>query len=149
MAVELILLDNVRNLGKIGEVVHVKAGFARNFLIPRGLATTADAGTLRQLESKKARLEAEYAAERSAAEERATRLQDISVTIPVQAGDDEKLYGSVTTIQIAAGLTEMDFDIDKKDILLPEPIRTLGVFDVGVALHPDVTATIKVWVVKA
>lgn len=148
-AVKLILLDNVRNLGKIGETVTVKPGYARNFLMPRGLATTATSGALRQLEAKKARLEEEYEAERQAASEQAAKLQDISVTIPVQAGEDEKLYGSVTTIQIAESLKEIDFDIDRRDILLDEPIRQLGMFDVEVGLHPEVTATIKVWVVKA
>jgi len=148
-AVKLILLDNVRNLGKIGETVSVKPGFARNYLVPNGLATTATSGALRQLSAKKARLEAEYESERIAAQEVAAKLQDTSVTIPVQAGEDDKLFGSVTTIAIAASLAEMDFAIDKRDILMDEPIRQLGVFDVEVGLHPEVTATIKVWVVKS
>jgi large subunit ribosomal protein L9 len=149
MSVELILLEDVHSLGKIGEVVKVADGYARNYLVPRGIAAKATAGSLRQLESKKALIEEQYAAELASATEQKSKMEELSLTIAMQAGEDEKLYGSVSTQQIATGLEEQGFSIDRKKIMLSTPIRELGMFTVDIHLHAEVTVSIKVWVVKA
>ena len=149
MAVELILLDNVTYLGEIGETVKVADGYARNYLVPKGLASKATPGILRRLEAKKRRRQQEYEKQVSSYNELAEKLAGHSVTIPVQTGDNDKLYGSVTAQQIIESLEEMNFEIEKKQIVLREPIRELGMYSVDIHLHPEVTATIKVWIVKA
>ncbi len=149
MAQELILMENVPSLGRIGDVVRVADGYARNFLMPRKLAAKATPGALRQLEARKAQLEAEYSQQVEAAQGMAEELNKASVTIPVQAGDDEKLYGSVSNKQIADALAEMNIHIDRRKIALVDPIRQLGVYSVDVLLHEEVTAAVKVWVVRA
>jgi large subunit ribosomal protein L9 len=149
MAVELILMSNVEDLGRIGDTVRVADGYARNYLVPRGLASKMTAGTRRQLEAKKKRLDEEYARDVEASRELAERIAENSVNIPVQASEDEKLYGSVTAQQIADALQEMELDIHRRQVALAEPIRELGVYPVEIHLHPEVTATVKVWVVKA
>ena len=149
MEVELILLESVEGLGEIGEMVKVKPGHARNYLVPRGLAAAVSPATLRQLEAKKRRLTDEYDGQLTEAKALAEEIARKSVTIPVQATDDEKLYGSVSTHQIAEALEAMDLVVDRRKIALSEPIRQLGVYSVDVHLHPEVSATLKVWVVKA
>ena len=149
MAVELILLDNVSYLGEIGETVKVADGYARNYLIPKGLASKATPGILRRLEAKKKIRQQEYENRVSGFKELAEKLSSHSVTIPVQTGDNDKLYGSVTAQQIIESLQEMNFEIEKKQIVLREPIRELGMYSVDIYLHPEVTSTIKVWIVKA
>ena len=149
MAVELILIDKVSHLGDIGDVVKVAEGYARNYLIPKGLASKATPGVLRQLEVKKKKRREDYEREITECEKRAEELSKQSITIPMQTGDDDKLYGSVTSQQILDALKEMNIDIDRKQVVLPEPIRELGVYSVDIHLHREVTASIKVWVVKA
>lgn len=149
MAVELILLNDVADLGRIGDTVKVADGYARNYLVPRGLAAKASPGALRQLESRKQRLLQEYENQVSACRVLAETVEANSVSIPVEAAEDEKLYGSVTAQQIADAFNEMEIPINRKQVALPEPIRKLGVFSVEVHLHAEVTATAKVWVVKA
>lgn len=149
MAVQLIMLEDVANLGKIGELVSVSAGYARNYLVPRKLATTATPGAVRQLEAKKKRVQELYAANKAAAQAVATKLATVSINIPVQAAEDEKLFGSVSAHQIAEQLVLLEFAIERNQVLLAEPIKQLGVYDVEVQLHPEVKTTIKVWVVKA
>lgn len=149
MATELILLEDVENLGQMGEVVTVSPGYARNFLLPRKLATKAHPGALRQLAARQAQLEEQRAAETEAARELAGVLTNVSLTIPVQATEDEKLYGSVTAHAIAEALQEMHYQVDAHQVVMPEPIRKLGTYTVDVQLHPDVAANVKVWVVKA
>ena len=149
MSVELILLDNVENLGQIGDSIKVADGYARNYLIPKGLASKATPGVLRQLEAKKSMRQQEYEKEVTECTELADKISNQSITIPMQTGEDEKLYGSVTAQQIVDALKEMDLEVDKKQIVLPEPIRQLGVYPVDIHLHREVVATIKVWVVKA
>ena len=149
MALELILLDNVPNLGNIGEVVKVSNGYARNYLIPKKLASKATPGILRQLEVKKKKFRAEYAAKLEKCQALADQISSQSITIPMQTGEDDKLYGSVNPQQICDALKEMNSEIDRKQVALPDPIRELGVFPVDIHLHREVTAAIKVWVVKA
>jgi large subunit ribosomal protein L9 len=142
-------MEDVKDLGKIGETVRVADGYARNYLIPRKLATKVTPGILRQLESRKRikleRLEAEIAG----AEGLASKISKHSVSIPVQATEEDKLYGSITTHQVAEALQDMDFDIDAKQVVLADAIKELGVYDVEIKLHDEVSAVIKLWVVKA
>ncbi len=149
MSVELTLLDNVNHLGEIGDVVKVADGFARNYLIPRELATKANPGALRQLEAKKRIRQEEYEKDVKSRRELSEKVVSSSITIPMQAGDNEKLYGSVTEQQIVDALAEMAIKIERKQVVLAEPIRKLGVFSVDIHLHREVITTIKVWVVKA
>ena len=149
MALELTLLENVSHLGAIGEVVRVADGYARNYLLPRGLAIQATPGVLRQLEAKKRSYQEACDKELEDCTALAAKIADSSVTIPMQAGDDEKLYGSVTAQQIVDGLAEMEIEVERKQIVLAEPIRKLGVYSVDIYLHLEVSATLKVWVVRA
>ena len=149
MSVELTLLDNVNHLGEIGDVVKVTDGFARNYLIPKGLAAKANPGSLRQIEARKRIRQTEYDKEVVSCNELNEKISSNPITIPMQAGDNEKLYGSVTEQQIVDTLAEMNFNIERKQVVLAEPIRKLGVFSVDIHLHREVITTLKVWVVKA
>jgi large subunit ribosomal protein L9 len=149
MPIELILLNNVQDLGRIGETVRVADGYARNYLIPRGLASKASPGALRQLTARKQQLEELYAAEVDGARTLATTVETNSVSIPVQAGEDGKLYGSVTAAQIVDAFAEMDVILERKQVVLAEPIRELGVYNVEIKLHDEVSVFAKVWVVKS
>jgi len=150
MATELILMDNVDCLGSVGDTVKVADGYARNYLLPKGYAVLASKAVERQLASRKALIAEQYQAEVAAAQEIAAKVAETSITIPMQVSEDEeKLFGSVTNIEIARLLEEEGLDIERRIIELAEPIKTLGVHEVAVKLHKDVTATLKVWVVKA
>ncbi|MCK9430377.1 MAG: 50S ribosomal protein L9 [Candidatus Omnitrophica bacterium] len=144
---EVILIKDVEKIGKAGSVVKVKEGFARNFLFPHNLAKVATAGSLEQLEKeKKARL-AQYALEKEKSEELKKRLAGLSLTISALT-QGEELYGSISSHDIAAVLKDEGFLIDKSAIELAEPIKSLGIYELPVKLHPEVTATVKLWVVK-
>lgn len=145
---EVILSQDVVKLGKVGNVVKVKDGFARNYLIPRKLALIATPENLKKIEAQKAKIAREYEKTKKAAEELAERLNKVSCTVTVEVNDLDKLYGSVTDAEIAHALEVEGFTIDKKTIFLEKPIEELGIFEVGVKLHPDVTAKIRVWVAK-
>ena len=145
---EVILRANVDQLGKVGEVVKVASGYARNYLIPKDLAYPASAGNLKRIESEKKHANLLAKQEKEAAEKVAASLAEVSLTFQVKVGEEDKLYGSVTSSDIATEAARQGHDIDKRKIQLEEPIKTLGVFSVPVKLHPEVTAEIKVWVVK-
>ena len=149
MPVELILLNNVQDLGRIGETVKVADGFARNYLIPRGLATKASPGALRQMEARKQHFHELYEAEVDTARLLAVTVETNSVSIPVQAGEDGKLYGSVTTSQIVDAFAEMDVKLERKQVILADAIKELGVYNIEIKLHDEVSVFAKVWVVKA
>ncbi|MEN8007776.1 MAG: 50S ribosomal protein L9 [Candidatus Krumholzibacteriota bacterium] len=146
---EVILMQSVDNLGEIGETVSVARGYARNYLIPHGLAVLATEGH-RKLVAEHMKLEAKRDDLRKAgAEELAAKLGELSCTITVQAGDDDKLFGSVGPRDIADALKADSGEFDHKQIVLDEAIKQLGVYSVPVKLHPEVEVTAKVWVVKA
>lgn len=149
MAVDLILLEDVKGLGTMGEQVKVKDGYARNFLLPKEKAMRATADAVRRLEARRAKLQAEEEARKVAAEQMAETLGRMSVTLTVEAGDDDKLYGSVGPQQVAEALQENGAKVERKQVQMDEPIRQLGVYSVDVSLHPEVQATVKVWVVRA
>ena len=145
---KVILLRDVESLGSAGEVVQVKSGFARNFLIPQRQALVASDTNVAQFESKRKQHAAVSEREQRAAEAIAKQLEADSLTAQVRVGEEDRLFGSVTVQNIADLLTEKDYDIDRRAIQLEEPIRALGVYTIDVRLHADVTAKVKLWVVK-
>lgn len=145
---KVILRKDFESLGNIGDVVEVKEGYARNFLIPRKIVYTALEGNLNALEDEKKSIARKSEKELQAAEAASSELEKVSVTIPVQVGEEDKIFGSVTTQMIADALKEKSFDIDKRKIEIEEPIKTLGIYNVNVKLHSKVGASIKVWVVR-
>jgi len=146
---DLILTQDVPGLGTQGTLVTAKDGYARNYLLPRGLATPATTANRQLIEQRARRAAAQVAAARQRAQEDADRLSAISCTIPVKVGDQEKLHGSITTADLADALAAQGVTVDKRSIVLEAPITKLGVYQVPVKLHPDVTASVKVWIVKA
>jgi large subunit ribosomal protein L9 len=145
---EIILRADVQHLGKIGEVVKVKDGYARNYLLPQGLAYPATEANKKKISYEGERLAKQQAAEKSAAETEATRLADVQLTFAVKVGEEEKLYGSVTASDIQRKLEELGIHVDKRKIDLAEPIRALGEYTVGIKIHPDVRPEVRVTVVK-
>lgn len=146
---EVILRQSIDQLGQPGDVVKVSAGYARNFLLPRGLAYEATPGNRKRIGQEKARLELAENARREAAQALAARLEQVSLTFSARVGEEEKLFGSVTAADIAAQLHAQGFaEIEKRMIDLHEPIKALGIFKVPVRLHADVKPELRVWVVK-
>jgi large subunit ribosomal protein L9 len=146
---EVILRQDVGDLGKAGQIVKVKAGYGRNYLIPRGLAYEATASNKARVEAEARRRKEMLVRQGSDAAALAARLTAIDLTFQVQAGEGDKLFGSVTSADIAERLAEMGHIIDKRIIELHEPIKMVGVYKVPVRLHPDVRPELRVWVVKA
>lgn len=146
--VEVILRRRVGNLGDVGDVVDVKAGYARNYLLPQGLAYHATEENRRRLEEERDRALAEEARARERAETLAGRLEGESITFSMRAAEEGKLYGSVSPRDIASQLEEQGFPVEARQVRLVEPIKALGVYAVPVQLHPDVESSIKVWVIK-
>lgn len=145
---DIILRQDVEKLGSAGEVVTVKDGYARNYLLPRGLAFEANESNRRRLEGERKQRDRKVAAEVGTARDLAAKLEKVSITFTMKAGDGDKLFGSVTTADIAERLNAEGFTIDKKAIELDEPIKALGVYKVPVRLHHDVKPEVRVWVVK-
>jgi large subunit ribosomal protein L9 len=145
---KVILRRDHESLGKIGEIVDVKEGYARNFLLPRGIAYLALKGNIQALQEEKKSAEKRSLQELKAAEQSASELESVSVTIPVQVGEEDKIFGTVTTQMIADALKEKGHDIDKRKIEIEEQIKALGIYGVNIKLHPNVSAKIKVWVVR-
>jgi large subunit ribosomal protein L9 len=150
MIMEIILSKDVDRLGKAGTVVKVKDGFARNFLIPNGLAVPLTSGNLKKLEQEKQREASKLEKMKKDSEALKNRLEDLSLTLPVltQEQEEDKLYGSITSVDIAQALKDEGLNIDKSSIILAEPIKSLGIYEVPVKLDPDISAKVKVWVVK-
>lgn len=145
---KVILRQNYESLGQVGEIIEVKNGYARNFLIPRKIAYAALKGNIRALEEEKKTIEKKKQLEIQAAEKLGGELEKVSVTIPVQVGEEDKIFGSVTTQMIADALKEKGYDIDKRKIEIEEPIKSLGIYGISIKLHQSVTTNIKVWVVR-
>ncbi|MDR1124633.1 MAG: 50S ribosomal protein L9 [Deltaproteobacteria bacterium] len=144
---KVILRADVENLGRLGDLVSVKAGYGRNFLLPQGLAMLASPANIKVFELERKKLQAKMDAMRAAAGDLAGLIESASVTIAMRVGENDKLYGSVTSIMIADYLAEKGIEVDRHRILLDSPIRTLGEFEVRVRLHAGVNATLKVKVV--
>ena len=145
---QVILRERLDNLGNAGEVVDVKPGYARNYLIPQGLAYEATATNVRRIESERARQAQKETATLNEARERAKSIEGISLTFHARAGQEGKLFGSITSADIAEKLAEQGVQLDRRAIELEEPIKALGVTSVPVRLHPQVHPEIKVWVIQ-
>ena len=141
---EVILRDHVEHLGNRGEIVKVADGYARNYLLPRKLALPATLANRNWVARERKIVEAKEAGEREAAQEVATRLAALDITVTRKVGENDQLYGSVTNADIGEVLSAQGFDLDRRKILLPDPIKTLGEFTVPVKLHRDVTAQLTV-----
>lgn len=145
---KVILLRDINTVGSAGEIVSVANGYARNFLIPKRQALLATDANVAQFESQRRQHEAAAERDRRSAEAQAAELEKASLTATVKVGEGDRLFGSVTTQNIAELLKQQGHDIDRRKIELEEPIRALGVYNVPIRLEHDVTATVKVWVVK-
>jgi large subunit ribosomal protein L9 len=146
--VKVILLKDVDKLGDIGDEIDVKDGYARNYLIPKKFAVESTGGALRILEQKKrekARREEQIKEE---CQQIAEKIKNASCTISMEAGEEDKLFGSVTSEMIAESLRAEGIEIDKKSVILEEPLKALGVYNVDIRLHPEITAQLRMWVVK-
>ena len=145
---EVILRETVTRLGRAGEVVEVKDGYARNYLVPHGLAYPATPANKRRVEAEASRRVFESAAEQSDAEVLAAKLESIELTFTAKVGEADKLFGSVTSADIADKLGELGYPLDKRAVELEEPIKMIGIYKIPVRLHPEVHAKVRVWVVK-
>jgi large subunit ribosomal protein L9 len=142
---QVILMEKVANLGELGDVVKVKDGFARNFLIPHGKAKRATEGNRKEFESKRAELEKAQAEQLAAAKSRGEKLEGLTLQITQKAGPDGRLFGSVTNYDIVEALKKQGHDVDRSNIRMPQgPLKQVGDFPIQVALHTDVTVTINV-----
>ena len=146
----VILLENVENLGSIGDLVKVKPGYGRNYLLPQGKAALATPENMREIEARRAELEKAAAEELAAAKKRAGAIEGMEVVIPANAGPEGKLFGSVGPIDIADAFEKVQVEVERAEVRMPEgPIQELGEFTVGVHLHPEIDVDIIVRVVEA
>jgi len=145
---KLILRADVDSLGRLGDIVTVKNGYGRNYLIPQGLAKPATKANLKAFELERRKLQENADSLRAQAQGLADKIAATPVSIEVRVGDGDKLYGSVTTTNIGEAMEEAGIDIDRRKILLPEPIRALGEYDIEIRLHPDVRGELKLSVAR-
>lgn len=145
---EVILKENVPGIGTAGSKVKVKDGYARNFLFPRNLAVCVSEQNLKSFEQEQKARALKLEKEKKGAEQLKEKIAQLSLTIPVLTQEKDKLYGSITALEIHKALQDDGVEIDKNAIALAEPIKALGIYEVPVKLHPEVTATLKVWIVK-
>jgi large subunit ribosomal protein L9 len=145
---EVILRQSVETLGSPGDVVKVSNGFARNYLLPRGIAVVATEGNKKQIEAQRQRLEAAEDARREQAQGQAATFEQVSLTFSARVGEEGKLFGSVTAADIVQQLEALGHHVEKRQVDLHEPIKALGVYRVPIRLHADVKPEIKVWVIK-
>ena len=144
---EIILREDVQNLGKAGEVVKVRDGYARNYLLPKGLAYLATDGNKKRIVFEADRIAKQRSVEKQSAEVAAAALANVELTFTMKVGEEDKLYGSVTAGDIQRKLEERGIHVDKRKVDLPEPLRALGEYHVGLRIHPDVRPEILVKVV--
>ena len=145
---KIILTKDHENLGEAGETVKVKDGYARNYLIPRSLALEATKASTKLYEENKKQKTAKKNRELEDSRNLATEMSKVSLTAGVQVGEDDKVFGAITSQDISSLLSEKGFTVDKRDILLEEPIKALGIYNVEVKVHQEVKAEVKLWVIK-
>lgn len=145
---KVLLKQDVAKIGKKGELLEVKEGYARNFLIPNGLAVEATGGTLKQLDEEKKAAERRKAKERDEAQALAAKIKGTTVTLKHKAGEEGRLFGSITSAEVSEALKQKGFEIDKKQVVVDDPIRLVGKYEVKVKLHHEVTASLHVEVMK-
>ena len=146
---EVILLKEHESLGEIGDIINVKPGYARNFLFPKGIAVRSSKRNIALAHEQKKTLQKRVERESKANQELMTKLANVEISIEVEVGEEDKMFGSVTNLDIHKALTEKDFQIERQSILLDEPIKTLGVHSVSVKLSSGDKQEIKVYVIKA
>jgi large subunit ribosomal protein L9 len=144
---DVILLDNVEHLGEKGEVHEVADGYGRNYLIPQGLARVATDGAIRQLREEERQQARKQAAKKDEAEDVKKELEDMQVVFSAKVGEENRIFGTVTTQQIAVELSNRGYDIDRRDIQLDEDIRYVGAYTATIQVHPEVTATLDIQVI--
>ncbi|MBI5102304.1 MAG: 50S ribosomal protein L9 [Nitrospirae bacterium] len=145
---KVFLKEDVKNLGRIGDIVNVAEGYARNFLLPKKFAVEANTGNIKEFEHNKKMIQEKAAKIKDANKAEADKLSALTVTLRAKAGEEEKLFGSVTNMDIAEALKAEGYDIDKKKIVIAEPIKRLGTYTAEIKLHHDVSATVKINVVS-
>ena len=145
---KVILLKTLKNVGKEGAAVQVKDGYARNYLIPKGMAMVASGNNFKKLEEIKVKQTKAAAKEKGIFEELKNKLEKLSLTIVAEANENEDLYGAIGVTQIVRALKIEKIELDKDAIVLEEPIKKLGVYNLNIALHPEIKAGLRVWVVK-
>jgi len=145
---KVVLKDDVKNLGKMGQIIDVADGYARNFLVPRGLASEANTKNIKALEHEKRIIEGKAKKVKNSAQELLNKISARTFTIRAKAGDEGKLFGSVTTMDIAELLQKEGIEIDKKKISLDEPIKRLGSYSVNVKLHPEISTQLNIQVIQ-
>ena len=145
---EIILLDKIDNLGNVGDVVTVKPGYARNYLFPKGLAVRSSKRNIAFVEEKRKNIELKIAKEEQASQAIFDSLKNVEILMEVEVGENDKLFGSVTTMDLQKALNDQNIEIDKQDILLDNPIKSLGVYDIPIKVTPSLKQNIKVNVVK-
>ena len=144
---EVILREHVEHLGRRGDIVKVAEGYARNYLLPRKLALAVNEGNKRQIERERKNAESRELEEKTQAEAFAARLAELEIAIPRRVGENDTLYGSVTTVDIASALAAKGFEVDRRKIVLTDPLKALGQVTVPIKIHREVTAQVKVSVV--
>ncbi len=144
----VILLKEVKNLGKEGDKVKVSDGYARNFLIPRDLAAPHSESAMKIIEARKKKALQELEKEKEKSKEIAKKIASISLNIPMESGDNDMLFGSVTTEAIAKALAQEGIDTDRRNIIIKDPIKKLGIYNVEVKLHAEIKESLRIWVVK-
>jgi large subunit ribosomal protein L9 len=144
---KVILHEEVKNLGKIGEVVDVAEGYARNFLIPKKLAVEANIKNVRALEHERKKIDEKVKKIKSGAQQLSEKVSALTLTLHAKAGEEEKLFGSITTMDIAEALKKEGIEIERKKILLDEPIKRLGAYSINIRIHPELTTHLNVQVV--
>jgi large subunit ribosomal protein L9 len=145
---QIVLLEDVPTLGKAGDTVKVSDGYGRNYLIPRKKAILATDKNIKNLEHQKRQIQQQMGNRKKDAESMAEQIEKLSCTFAKTVGESGKLFGSVTSMEIENYLKENGFDVDRKKILMEEPIKNLGMFTIQIKIHPEVTANLKVWVVQ-
>ena len=145
---DIILKEDMKNLGRALDVVKVKDGYAHNYLFPRGLAVLATDSAKRQLEADRAKIEERGRQEKASYQAIAEKMKSVSLTIAAKVSEGEKLYGSIQAHDISAKLKDAGYDIDRKNVLLSEPIKQLGMYSIKIQLHKDVEAKVKLWIIS-
>jgi large subunit ribosomal protein L9 len=145
---KVLLKQDVAKIGKKGQILDVKEGYARNFLIPSGLAVEASGGAMKQIEEEKRASDRHKAKEKEEAQDLAKKIEAVSILLKHKAGEEGRLFGSITSAEVAEALKQKNFNIDKKKIVLEEPIRLVGDYEVKIKLHPEVAAHLNVRVEK-
>jgi len=145
---KVILKEDVKHVGKMGQIVDVADGYARNYLIPKGLVTEASTKNIKFLEHEKRTIQEKSKKIRNSAQDLAHRISSLTISIKAKAGEEGKLFGSITTMDVAEALQKEGVEIDKKKISLEEPIKRLGSYTVNIKLHPDVSAPLNIQIVE-